>query len=108
MPLKVYFCAPENIRGNIGEMAMRNCCLAMSFSESFMDYRSVVIELPLGNHTTTRWYTRYHSMVFTLPFGGTHATARWYSPHLSVFNFWILESREFSFFAGYRNDSEIH
>ena len=92
MPLKVYFCAPENIRGNIGEMAMRNRCLAMSFSESFMDYRSVVIELPLGNHTTT----------------GTHATARWYSPHLSVFNFWILESREFSFFAGYRNDSEIH
>lgn len=56
MPLKVYFCAPENIRGNIGEMAMRNRCLAMSFSESFMDYRSVVIELPLGGkHITTRW-----------------------------------------------------
>ena len=71
MPLKVYFCAPENIRGNIGEMAMRNRCLAMSFSESFMDYRSVVNELPLGNHTTTRWYARYRSMVLTLPLGGT-------------------------------------
>jgi|GEM_PF-3340563 hypothetical protein len=76
MPLKVYFCAPENIRGNIGEMAMRNRCLAMSFSESFMDYRSVVIELPLGNHTTTRWYSRYHSVVRTLPLGGTRLISR--------------------------------
>ena len=69
------------------------------------NYRSVVNELPLGNHTTTRWYAGYHSVVRTLPLGGTHATIRWYSCHLSVFDIRTLEIREFSFFAGYRNDS---